>query len=68
MSFDLRAIREATSAHINGSAAPPGAGHNGSVEYPVFERVASMLNDQVLRGGIAEPEMVVHAQQTLKSG
>lgn len=66
MSFDLRAIRQAVEAHINAQPHPLAPDLTVG-EYPMFERIASMLNDQVLRGNKPKPEMVVHAHQTLKS-
>jgi hypothetical protein len=66
MSFDLKSIREATAAHINAQPHPLAPDLTVG-EYPIYERVASMLNDQVLRGNTPHPEMVVHAQKTLQA-
>lgn len=35
-------------------------------DYPIYERVAGMLNSTVLRGNNPKPEMVEHAYHTLK--
>ena len=65
MSFDLKSIRDAVDAHLNAQPHPLAPTLTVG-EYPNFERVASMLNSEVLRGNQPTPEMVSHASETLK--
>lgn len=66
MTFDLRSIQQAVTTHLN-SQPHPMAPSLTVGEFPVYERVAAMLNDKVLQGNKPKPEMVAHAHQTLKS-
>ena len=65
MTFDLRAIQQAVDDHLGNQPHPDSPGITVR-EYPVYERVAAMLNDKVLNGAKPKPEMVAHAHQTLK--
>lgn len=65
MSFDLKAIQEAVSSHLNAQPHPLAPSITVG-DYGTHERVASMLNSRVLQGNKPSAEMVVHAAETLK--